>query len=391
MSAGSVAWGISRYEPGTDAEEWLRRSPRSGRPTTRSLDLSLARRLADHLTTLPFATWNFGDSVAFEGLVESSRRTGDERWASFVRGWGRAWATRSRPFVRLDATAPGAALVDVARRYDDHLLTGALRDLADYLLSRPFLNGIFELWESAPLIPPYGEAVTTEFDEALLAHPPACVCVDSLHFDPPFLVALGCHVGEHAYVAAGVDQAAAFVRALQRPDGLFDHFFLEGVEGTFGPGWGRGQGWALLGLLDVLARHPDGPHAPALAALRQGAAAGIGAMVALQREDGHWPVVVTEAGSGDEYSTTAFMITAFARAAELGVVPADTVADALHRATGALAESFDAAGALTSVSAAVYTSTVASHYANVPRGFVVPWGQGPALLAVWEILKSGES
>lgn len=388
-ASAAVAWGIDRYEPASDAEAWLHRSPRSGDPSATTLDEAFARRLADSLTTLPFATWNFGDSVAFEALVETTERTGDERWGAFVRGWGRAWATRSRPFVRLDATAPGAALVAVARRYDDPLLTATLRDLADYLLSRPLLAGVYELWESAPLIPPYGGPEMSDQDRALLADPPACVCVDSLHFDPPFFVALGAYLGDHTYVTAGVDQATAFVRALQRPDGLFDHFLLRDVEGTFGPGWGRGQGWALLGLLDVLTAHPDGPDAPHLAGLRDAAAAGVRAMVGAQRSDGHWPVVVTDPGSGDEFSTTAFMVTAFSRAAKLGVVPPDLVADALERATTALTGSFDADGALTSVSAAVYTSTVPSHYAHVPRGYVVPWGQGPALLAVWEIVTGG--
>ncbi len=389
MSSGTVAWGVTAYEAESDAEAWLRRSPRSGAPVATSLDEAFARRLADQILTLPFATWNFGDSVAFEALVASTEHTGEERWAAFVRGWGRAWATRSQPFVRLDATAPGHALVSVAERFGDAILLDALTALADYLMARPLLDGVYELWESAPLISPYGDPPLSEDDRRFLATPPACICVDSLHFDPPFLVALGRATGSSQYVDAGLAQAERFVEVLQRPDGLFDHFRLRGVDRSFGPGWGRGQGWALLGLLDVIAEHPDGPDAPALASVRASAVALVSAMRDLQRPDGHWPVVVTDPQSGDEFSTTAFMITGFLRAARLGVVAAAEVIDPVRRAVAALSEAFDDTAALTSVSAAVYASTVASHYAHVPRGYVVPWGQGPALLAVWELQEAG--
>jgi len=37
---------------------------------------------------------------------------------------------------------------------------------------------------------------------------------------------------------------------------------------------------------------------------------------------------------------------------------------------------------LTGVSAAVWTCTQLSHDAHVPLGFLVPWGQGPLVLAL---------
>jgi unsaturated rhamnogalacturonyl hydrolase len=41
---------------------------------------------------------------------------------------------------------------------------------------------------------------------------------------------------------------------------------------------------------------------------------------------------------------------------------------------------------LANVSAAVMACTEPTHYDNVPKGFNVPWGQGPALLAPVEQL-----
>lgn len=379
----TAAWGHADYSAENDAAAWLLTSPRSGPPSPTELDSALALRIARGLTALPFATWNFGDSVAFDALVETTEATGDEQWAMFARAWGRAWATRALPFARLDCTVPGHALVRVAQRYGDDLLLGRLSELADFLRRRPLLDGVLETWQSSPLLKPYGDVPLTPEDERWLAEPPAGIFVDCLHFDPPFFVRLGLAIGDDKLVADGVAQALAYIAALQTPSGLFDHFRLAGSARSFGPGWGRGQGWALLGLLDVLSDIPATWRADELAVLRGAVARLIAAMVATQRADGHWPVVVTESDSGDEYSTTAFMVTGFSRAAAQGLVAWHDVEQSIRSARTALKGSFDAAGNLCEVSAAVYASTVDEHYRHVPRGYVVPWGQGPALMAVW--------
>ncbi|MCY7411654.1 MAG: glycoside hydrolase family 88 protein [Salinibacterium sp.] len=390
-TTSSGAWGQSGYDAEADADAWLHTSPRSGAPAMSVLDREFAVRIADGLVQLPFATWNFGDSVAFDALVETTEHTGDERWATFVRAWGRSWATRARPFARLDCTAPGPALVRVAPPYGDATLLAALTDLADYLRARPLLLGAYETWKSTPLLAPYGSPAMSPADHAWLADPPACICVDCLHFDPPFFVRLGVATDDDELVADGVGQALAYIDALQTPSGLFDHFRLAGSDLSFGPGWGRGQGWALLGMLDVIADHPDGISHPSVVAIATSARRQIEAMIGLQRDDGHWPVIVTDATSGNEYSTMAFMVTGFQRAVRLGVIKPAVIRPSVQRATTALKTAFDGLAQLREVSAAVYASTVAEHYQHVPRGYVVPWGQGPALLAVWELIEKEDA
>lgn len=383
----SVRWGIETYDATDDANDALAKTRRAGEALHHEDTVQLAEMVADRLINAQFTTWNFGDSVAFDALIRASEVLGEQRWERFAHGWGRAWATRSTPFVRLDCTVPGHALVHLAVKFGDDQLLATCAELADYLMQRPLLYGIYETWEQAPLIAPYGEVVLDEHSAQLAASPPAGVFVDCLHFDPPYLVALGLSTGIDRYVDAGLEQALAYVRLLQTPSGLFDHFALAGEQGTFGPGWGRGQGWAILGLLDVL-EAIDG--APAYRAEKEvlAAAAGrlIDGMVPLQRADGHWSAVVSNAESGDEFSTAAFMASAFDRAVRLGIRDTAAVRESRRRARSAILASLDADGQLREVSAAVYASTEPTHYANVPRGYVVPWGQGPALLA----LLSGE-
>ena len=114
---------------------------------------------------------------------------------------------------------------------------------------------------------------------------------------------------------------------LQTPNGLFDHFTLRGESGSFGPGWGRGQGWAILGLLEVLDSvdafaGPDASGGEDWADARASLAASgrhcSRAMVALQRPTATGIAVVTDPDSGDEFSTAGFMAYAMTVALTVG-------------------------------------------------------------------------
>lgn len=235
---------------------------------------------------------------------------------------------------------------------------------------------------------PYGPAVLDPAGETLLQNPPPGVFLDCLHFDPPFFAALARATGEQRYADAALDQALGYIDMLQREDGLFEHFVLRGIEGTFGPGWGRGQGWALLGMLDVLGEFATMPaehrerHAATLTRIEEAAMRLIAVQRRLQRADGHWYAVVDDAESGDEYSTAAFMAAGFIRALESGLTDDDGVEQSAVLAAEAVGRGLSATGVLGQVSVAVMACTEPSHYAHVPRGYEVPWGQGPALLAM---------
>jgi len=341
------------------------------------------KTIAGTLLKLPYETWNFGDSVAFEALIEATDALDDPKWAAFTYGWARAWATRAKPFRELDCTAPGWAIVHLAQRFDDGLLMQAAVELGDHLMARPTICGLYRTWVHSPLRHPYGPATLPPAEAALMADPPAGSFLDCLHFDPPFLTALGRATGRTDFTQAGIEQALAYIRVLQRPNGIFDHFVLDGHPGTYGPGWGRGQGWALLGLLDVLEELADSATPKAtLDELKKGVTDLINGMIPLQGDDGHWPSVVNVATSDPEASTAAFMAAGFYRALKMGVVDDPRVAASAKRATDAVLASLDKDGGLLDVSAAVMACTQPTHYEHVPRGFRVPWGQGPALLAL---------
>lgn len=341
----------------------------------------LLKKAAPQLVELEYETWNFGDSTGFEAMLRASDTLNSPEIGQFAYGFFRAWATRAEPFERLDCTAPGLAIVLAAEKSgNEQLLSEAIR-LANYLTSRPTLHGVYETWERSPLMEPYGGAVLPDDEKILLDASPPGIFIDCLHFDPPFFAGLARVTGESSWAEEAITQARGYISALQQDSGLFHHFALRGVpDRTFGPGWGRGQGWALLGLVDVI----EQLDLPADHDISQAAIALIDAMVALQRPDGHWAVVITDLESGDEPSTAAFMAAGFLRAMKRGLISGERYQDSVDRALDALGRDVDDHGLLSGVSRAVMACTTASHYAHVPRGFNVPWGQGPLVLALCE-------
>ena len=341
-------------------------------------------RSADLLASYPFEVWHYGDSVGFEGLLAAADLLGADRFESWVYGALKAWAARRRPFVELDNTAPGHAMCLTFERTGDEAVLEAARDLSAYLLERPTIQGGYVSFSEAPLREPHGGATLSDDEAALLRAPGAGLFVDCLHFDPPFFAHLGRLTDDRELLERAAAQALAYVRVLQDESGLFWHFWLERTQARYGFAWSRGQGWALLGLLDVLQYLPS-DHA-AHAELRQALHRLASALRERQQPSGAWPAVADDPSSGTEASTSAFVAAGFAHGVEAGLL-SDAFREPAERAWSDAWRNVDERGALEDVSAAVWASTARSHYVHVPRGFVVPWGQGPLLLAALRIAR----
>jgi unsaturated rhamnogalacturonyl hydrolase len=344
------------------------------------------RSAADLLTRHTFQVWHYGDSIGFEGLLAASDLLDDPRYEGWVHGAIKTWIPRATPFRELDNTAPGHAMLQAFERTGDKAILEAALELVDFLQTRRRVRGAFASFERTPLHPPYGGAKLPPLGQALLEEPGAGVFVDCLHFDPPFFAHLGRIRNDPALLDLAADQALAYADLLQQPGGLFAHFWLEKTARPYGHGWGRGQGWALLGLVDVL-EHLPRQHEMferLLRSFRQLAEA----LVASQRADGGWATVASEPASPAETSTAAFVAAGFSQGIRLGVLDETFLAPTLA-AWDHARSAVDSSGALTGVSAAVWPATAASHYWNVPTGFVVPWGQGPLLLAAQRLTALG--
>lgn len=275
---------------------------------------------AEILLRLPYTCWHYGDSVAFEGLLAATDATGDARFAGFAHGFARGWAARDPDFRKQDNTAPGLAMVRLAERTGDGILLEAVARLADALCERRLVGGAYAAWEHSPLRQPYGPQPLPPEEAALVRDAGPGIFVDCLHFDPPFFAALGRVARDPTFTARAVEQALAYISLLQEPErGLFFHFWLEKTGRPHILGWGRGQGWALLGPLDTLEEIRDARvDAVNRERIEEAARRLAAAMRDGQRPDGHWYTVAHDETSGDETSTAAFMATAFMRGMRMG-------------------------------------------------------------------------
>jgi unsaturated rhamnogalacturonyl hydrolase len=333
---------------------------------------------ADLLVRYPFEFWHYGDSIGFEGLLAATDVLDDSRYEGWLHGAVRAWAARAEPYRELDNTAPGHAMCLAFERTGDEAILGAARGLAGFLAGRRTIEGAFVSFERAPLREPWGGEPLSPSERGLLADPGAGVFVDCLHFDPPFFAHLAALTDETALADLAAEQALAHLSLLQDESGLVWHFYLEKTGERYGYGWARGQGWALLGLLDLIERLPQA-H-PSYPELRSALLRLADALAGLQLADGSWRTVASDPASPPETSTSAFAAAGFAKGVLLGLLDG-SFEDRARRAWHDAWSNVDERGVLTGVSAAVWASTASSHYPNVPVGFVVPWGQGPLLLA----------
>jgi unsaturated rhamnogalacturonyl hydrolase len=176
-----------------------------------------------------------------------------------------------------------------------------------------------------------------------------------------------------------VDLVAGHCRALQRPDGLFAH--VADLDDPTAPAiaWGRGNGWAALGLarlLWVLGPRADGVVVDRFVRLAE-------ALRPYQEPGGRWRNLVDDGHSYPEASTTAMVSAAIALCVRVGRLPPE-FGSVGAAAWSAVADRIDTSGALVGVSYRPGVNSDPRRYEHTPVMGAYPWGQGPYLLAASE-------
>ncbi len=170
-----------------------------------------------------------------------------------------------------------------------------------------------------------------------------------------------------------------YANRLQRPDGLFNH-------ATNGPAaWGRGNGFAALGLMEALTTiRPDDPERPKLLEIFR---RHMSAVRSHQAPDGAWRQVIDEPGAYREESATAMLMSAMARGVRLGWLDRSFL-PAVRRAWRALAAHVAEDGTIIDVCTSTGAGPTRRYYLD--RAAITgadDRGGAMALLAAVEILE----
>jgi rhamnogalacturonyl hydrolase YesR len=203
------------------------------------------------------------------------------------------------------------------------------------------------------------------------------IWVDCMDVDGPFLAELARATGDDGYFDQAVEELLGYARALQHDCGLLYHGF-ERDCGQNGQLWARGNGWAMMGLVDALALLPRS-HA-AWAELHERLVRLVDALAPLQDRCGLWHTVVDNPDTYLESTLAAMAAYALHEGFAQGLFDRAVYGDVERRARAAMHAQIAADGTFRLVSDATPVGAV-STYATRTFG-VFPWGQGPLLMAL---------
>lgn len=328
-----------------------------------SLTAAVARAAAARATAYPYKVWGFGEDIALRALLELADALADPSLVDFVADVARR-GRREGPLAPADHVAPGVVLLELHERLGEAAFLDDALALGRLLASFPVADGVavhrrdLEGWQDT-------------------------VWVDCMALDGPFLAHLARATGNGAWADHAASALLGYARVLQDADtGLFVHGYDVGTHRASAVRWGRGNGWALHGLVDALEALPT-DHA-AVPEARERLARLLAALRDRQDPSGRWTTVLDDPTSPLETSTAAFFASGALKARRLALLAPPIAASLdgmIDRAVDAVAADAGADGGLV-VSNATPVGT-RSTYVDRPFG-VFPWGQGPLLLTYLE-------
>lgn len=300
--------------------------------------------------------WDWGESIAFEGLDAAAEAFAlpffgtyvthvIDEWLAQPAGGGISRHGPGRCVLRRHAAGGGERYLEFARR------------LGAEIVSRPrHRRGPF-------LMDPEREFAA----------------VDSHYGEPAFLAELARVTGDESFARRGVEIALHHSRALQNErSGLYRHFvdLASGVSPECY--WGRGNGWAALGLGELLALVPE--TWDGVAELRERYRNLCAGLAKHEVPGGGWRNLIDQPASYPESSSTAMIVAGMTQGLRAGIL-AETHGPLIERAWHAIAHRIDAYGGFAGVSYRPGINTDLSRYEHTPVLGGGPWGQGSYLLA----------
>jgi rhamnogalacturonyl hydrolase YesR len=181
---------------------------------------------------------------------------------------------------------------------------------------------------------------------------------DDMFMASSLLSRVGGATKDPRYGAAVGQLLTSYAKSLQRPDGIFIHA-LEGPHA-----WGRGNGFALLGLTEALTHLPaDWPERAAVLEIYR---AHVRGLLKHQSDDGSWRQVVDEPTSYRELTVTAMTTAAIARGVGKGWLDAATYRPVVDRGWQAVAARVDADGSVHDVCSGTGSGPTKEYYLNRP-------------------------
>lgn len=264
-----------------------------------------------------YGRWNYPLGVTVYGLLHAGLEIKSEEIRSYVRDhvqvccstypyslWDRSQFGGPTHMHRLlssidsldDCGSFGSSMLEVAQHCEIEGYERIAHFVAEFIANKQdrFPDGAF-----------YRREMMHEFHENTM-------WADDLYMSVPFLCRYYQLTGEQRYVDDAAKQFLGFRKRLYIPeDRVMSHVYDLRREMATGVPWGRGNGWTVFSLAELLGVLPeDHKDRPELLSFFRELCSGI---LELQDEEGYWHQVLTHRDSYPETSCTAMFIFAFSR------------------------------------------------------------------------------
>ena len=215
---------------------------------------------------------------------------------------------------------------------------------------------------------------------------------DDLYMSVPFLTRYYEFTGDQKYIDDAANQFFGFKKRLFMPEeSIMSHVYDFKYDAATKVPWGRGNGWVVFSMTDLLEKLPEGHEKKAdliefLNTLCEG-------YLKLQDENGMWHQVITDWESYPETSCTSMFIYAFSRGVRFGWLKnPEKYVKAIYKAWEALSKtSVDRGGNVYGVCRGSEFSFIADYYK-----YELGWnlndthGTGIVMLAGIEVIRLGK-
>ena len=341
----------------------------------------LLAAVAERTLSFDLSVWQWGDALTVDGMLEAGELLDDSRFTARMLGFYQRWAIR--PLGWVDHLTPGTGALRLARGADradggteappdSEALVAAVLRLATWLRGVPHTPDGLALYR-----PDLGTVR-------------ANCWVDTIYHEPVFLALLADVSGDVSWREDALAVWFSHTRALSSDLGPFlGHSWESSNELLRGYAWGRGNAWALLGMVDTLEILPAGAPGRDAAVAEMRALAT--AVAEAQDPSGFWRTLLHDREAYLESSTAAMFGAAFTKARRLSLLPPEFDEPA-ERAWMATRSRIDVDGRFFGVSAwthaAITRDDDPDHYRRLPTE-TNWWGQGAAMRAAAERLRAG--
>lgn len=223
--------------------------------------------------------------------------------------------------------------------------------------------------------------------DGTLARPrpvPVALWVDDAYMSIPFLAQMGVLTGERRYFDDAARQVIGMSeRLFDQSKGLYDHSWFESAPNDARFFWGRGAGWMLMAMAELLSMLPaDHPQRPRILEQFQRSAQGV---AAVQGGTGMWHQLLDRTDSYLETSASAMFTFAIARGVNRGWL-SPAYAPIAQTGWRALERRVRPDGQIEGICVGTTAAYDSVYYYNRPTALTAMQGYGPAMMAGAELI-----